>query len=274
MAPRDSSVRGPHGAALGFHTPVTTQGRLLHVRIIDRKPLGCQEKMTQRTVVVLVFALSTMSCTALDLSRKTPPTGRPLPQPTSEGLYRERGIASWYGTEFHQQPTANGEIYDMHAMTAAHRTLPLGTSVVVTALDTNRSVRVRINDRGPFVKDRIIDLSYRAAKDLGMLQKGTARVEIRCSFSEEMLRGKLGYWVQLGAYQDRGRAGDLALSLRQEYPNVQVLSSDSYHRVRIGPFRSEPEAHRLKKDLHRKGLSAFVIRDLLSLSDEGSTRLP
>jgi rare lipoprotein A len=146
--------------------------------------------------------------------------------------------------------------------------------VVVTSLDTNRSVRVRINDRGPFVEDRIIDLSYRAARELGMLQKGTARVEIQCPFSKKMLCERLGYWVQLGAYQDRDRAGDLALSLRQEYPSVQVFSSDSYHRVRIGPFRSEPEANRLKKSLHKKGLSAFVIRDLLSLADDGSTRLP
>ena len=117
----------------------------------------------------------------------------------------------------------------MYAMTAAHKTLPLGTWVVVTVLDTNRAVRVRINDRGPFVGDRIIDLSYGAAKELGMVEKGTTEVEIRCSYSEQTLRKQLGYWVQLGAYEDRSRAKKLALSLKGEYPNARILSSDSYH---------------------------------------------
>ena len=143
----------------------------------------------------------------------------------------------------------------------------MGTRVVVTDLDTNRTVSVRINDRGPFVKDRIIDLSYGAAKELGILQKGTAQVEIRCSFTEDTLREQLGYWVQLGAYEDRDRAWDVALSLEEEYTNVRILSSRSYHHVRIGPFRSEPEATRLKELLHEKGLNAFVVRDLLSLSN-------
>jgi rare lipoprotein A len=153
----------------------------------------------------------------------------------------------------------------MYAMTAAHKTLPLGTWVVVTDLDTRRSVRVRINDRGPFVKDRIIDLSYGAAHELGILEKGTTPVELRCSYSEETLRDQLGYWVQLGAYQDMDLAGDLAVRLAQEYPNVRVLSSKDYHHVRIGPFPSEPEANQLKEMLLEKGERAFVVRDLLSL---------
>lgn len=224
--------------------------------------------------VFLLLALCAIGCSGLHTSQKTR-AGLPPSTELSPGVrYSEQGIASWYGKEFHQRPTATGEVYDMYAMTAAHKTLPLGTWVTVTALDTNRSVRVRINDRGPFVEDRIIDLSYMAAKELGMLQKGTTRVIVQCSYSEETLRKQLGYWIQLGAYQDRERAGDLALTLKQEYPNVRVLSSETYHHVRIGPFRSEPEAHRLKALLHEKGMSAFVIRDLLSLSEEGSTRLP
>lgn len=223
---------------------------------------------------VLFLALCLTGCTGLGASRKTPGAGSGLPETARDALYREVGIASWYGPDFHQQPTATGEIYDMYAMTAAHRTLPLGTWVEVTALDTNRKVRVRINDRGPFVKERILDLSYGAAKELGILREGTARVEIRCSFSEETLRDKLGYWVQLGAYQDRVRAAELAVRLEEQYPNVRVLSSESFHHVRIGPFRSEPEANRLKEAFREKGLNAFVVRDLLSLSDEGSTRLP
>jgi rare lipoprotein A len=217
--------------------------------------------------ILLLLAVPMTSCSWLGGSPDTTAGIPSMHDTISENSYREQGIASWYGKEFHQRPTATGEVYDMYAMTAAHRTLPLGTSVVVTALDTNRTVHVRINDRGPFVEDRIIDLSYGAAKELGILQKGTTRVEIRCSFTEDTLRDQLGYWVQLGAYEDRDRAGELALSLEEEYKNVRVLSSSSYHHVRIGPFRSEPEATRLKELLHEKGLSAFVVRDLLSLSD-------
>ena len=153
----------------------------------------------------------------------------------------------------------------MSALPAAPPPLPLGTWVVVTDLGTQRSVRVRINDRGPFVKDRIIDLSYGAADELGMVEKGTTEVEVRCTYSEETLREKLGYWVQLGAYEDSDLAGDLAIRLKEEYPNVRVLSSEAYHHVRIGPFRSEPEANQLKELLLERGQRAFVVRDLLPL---------
>ncbi len=216
--------------------------------------------------VALLLACCAISCAGPEASRREQTRTDRLPAPAAlPPSYTERGTASWYGKEFHEKPTATGEIYDMYAMTAAHRTLPLGTRVIVTDLDTHRSVRVRINDRGPFVKDRIIDLSYGAAKKLGIVQKGTARVEVRCSYSEETLRDHLGYWVQLGAYQDGGLAADLAGRLEDEYPNVRILSSKAYHHVRIGPFSSEPEANRLKELLLQKGQRAFVVRDLLSL---------
>jgi cell division septation protein DedD len=98
-----------------------------------------------------------------------------------------------------------------------------------------------------------------------MIEKGTTQVEVRCSYSEETLRKNLGYWVQLGAYEDIDLAGDLALRLGEEYPNVQVLSSQAYHHVRIGPFQSEAEANQLKGLLVARGQRAFVVRDLLSL---------
>ena len=217
----------------------------------------------RRFPLALLVAWCTLSCTSLNHSQKDR-AGTPPHRP-SAAFYTERGIASWYGEEFHKRPTATGEVYDMYALTAAHRTLPLGTWVVVTDLDTRRSVRVRINDRGPFVKDRIIDLSYGAADELGILEQGTTRVELRCSYSEETLREQLGYWVQLGAYQDSDLAGELAVRLKKEYPNVRVFSSEAYHHVRIGPFQSEPEATRLKELLLAKGRRAFVVRDLLPL---------
>ncbi|MEJ2284633.1 MAG: septal ring lytic transglycosylase RlpA family protein, partial [Desulfobacterales bacterium] len=99
------------------------------------------------------------------------------PLPHSKG-FRQRGIASWYGKDFHGKKTSNGDIYNMYAMTAAHKTLPLGTFVRVRNLENNHEVEVRVNDRGPFVRGRIIDLSYAAAKDIGIVGPGTARVEV------------------------------------------------------------------------------------------------
>ncbi len=213
--------------------------------------------------LALLLSWCTTSCAGPDHLRKGRDDGSP---PVASEFYTERGVASWYGEDFHEKPTATGEVYDMYALTAAHRTLPLGTWVEVIDLDTQRAVEVRINDRGPFVKNRIIDLSYGAALALGIVEQGTAHVEIRCSYTEDTLREQLGYWVQLGAYHDGELAGGLALRLEQEYPNVRVLSSDKYHHVRIGPFQTEPEATQLKELLLDKGETAFVVRDLLSLS--------
>jgi len=98
--------------------------------------------------------------------------------PAVDKTYSELGVASWYGPKFHGRPTANGELFDMNAMTAAHRTLPLPSIVEVTNLNNNRTIRVRVNDRGPFAKDRIIDLSKAAAQELGFIQQGTARVKV------------------------------------------------------------------------------------------------
>src|SRR5690606_4085974 len=92
--------------------------------------------------------------------------------------YPETGTASWYGTKFHGQPTANGEKYDLYGMSAAHKTLPLPSYVKVTNLDNGRSVTLRVNDRGPFYSDRVIDLSFAAAKKLGYAETGTARVKV------------------------------------------------------------------------------------------------
>ena len=99
--------------------------------------------------------------------------------PQHDPEYVERGVASWYGDAFHGKPTANGETYDMHALTAAHRTLPLPSYAYVTNLSNGRKVMVRINDRGPFKKDRIIDVSSRVAEELGFTHFGTTQVEVR-----------------------------------------------------------------------------------------------
>jgi rare lipoprotein A len=126
--------------------------------------------------VMTLLILTGLACSSSPRYRRTPGVTRPgLP-----GVVRwvQEGVASYYADEFHGRQTANGETFDMHAMTAAHCTLPFNTRVRVTNLDNGRSVVVRINDRGPFVKNRIIDLSYGAARAVGMIGSGTARVRL------------------------------------------------------------------------------------------------
>lgn len=169
----------------------------------------------------------------------------------------ERGIASWYGPGFHGRQTASGERYDMHALTAAHPTLPFGTEVEVTNLDNGRTVRVRINDRGPFLKNRVIDLSFAAAEAIGMVGAGTARVQLatRGASPEEPVR----YAVQAGAFQDLARAEELAARLCPRFPAVEVRSDGSWHRVRLGEFPHRELADDLRRRLRREGVAAVVI---------------
>lgn len=224
---------------------------------------------------VVFFALMTVtSCSRQTRSSTSPPDPGFLDHETyGVDSYREIGVASWYGEDFHQKPTASGEIYDMYAMTAAHKSLPLGTRVKVTNLETGRSILVRINDRGPFVKDRILDLSCRAAKELGIHEKGTARVKIQCPYSESTLRNHLGYWVQLGAYRNGKQAEQIAHRLKSEFSGVRVVTAGSIHRIRIGPFPVEEKAVRICDSFRNRGEQAFVIRDLLLIQpslSEGS----
>ena len=145
------------------------------------------------------------------------------PLPTAEG-YVEEGVASWYGADFHGKPTSCGEPYDMYAMTAAHKTLPLGSYVKVTNLQNGRSAVLRINDRGPFVGGRIIDLSCRAAQELGSYGKGLAKVRVEAvQCASEFKIGQNTYWkvdplpsfrygqftIQVGAFRDQTNANRL-----------------------------------------------------------------
>ena len=147
--------------------------------------------------------------------------------PDTKPLFVETGIASWYGPPYHNRRGSNGEIYDMHAMTAAHRTLPLGSIVRVINVQTKSSAIVRITDRGPFVEGRIIDLSKAAAEKVGMLQKGTTEVRV------EVLRTPLplddgGRWaVQIGAFDHEKPARDLAGHLSRRYHSAKVLTFNS-----------------------------------------------
>ncbi|MDJ0987344.1 MAG: septal ring lytic transglycosylase RlpA family protein [Desulfobacterales bacterium] len=190
------------------------------------------------------------------------------PLPHSEG-FRQRGLASWYGREFHGKKTSNGEIYNMYAMTAAHKTLPLGTYVRVLNLENNRSVEVRINDRGPFVRGRIIDLSYTAAKQIGIVGPGTARVEVVALGKRTTTSGtsastyKAGdystgnFTFQVGAFVSRENAEKQRRQLALRYKNAHIVTYDRgdqvFYRVRVGRFTTLEEAIEQEKILIQDG---------------------
>ncbi|GAB4170773.1 MAG: septal ring lytic transglycosylase RlpA family protein [Wenzhouxiangellaceae bacterium] len=183
--------------------------------------------------------------------------------PSARG-YRERGLASWYGAKFHGRRTSSGEAFDMYKVSGAHRTLPLPTWVEVTNLDNGRRLYVRINDRGPFNEDRIIDLSYAAAVRLGMVEAGTARVEVRAIDLEHLDAGieapaRVPVRLQIGAFAERERAEQLAARLRAL--DIQRVDVDGVRRngrrlwrVRIGPIHDLKAAHRLAERLLAEGL--------------------
>lgn len=165
--------------------------------------------------------------------------------PSSKG-YHERGIASWYGSKFHGRRTSSGEIYDMHLATAAHKSLPLPTYAEVKNLDNGRKMIVKINDRGPFHKGRIIDLSYAAAIRLGVDKTGTARVEVRAidvkTKKQKAVKVADGTFLQVGAFSKRKTAEDLAgKMMAAQLKPVTVQKSRGLYKVWIGPYATEQE---------------------------------
>lgn len=212
--------------------------------------------------------------------------------------YVERGIASWYGEKFHGHKTSNGEVFDMYTMSAAHKSLVIPSYARVTNLDNGRSVIVRVNDRGPFHGDRLIDLSYAAAKKLGYQGKGTARVEVAAITvrpdGSMTLAGKpfpgsraplplerhetvahsgdgvqaggngRALFLQLGSFSSRSPADTLLNRARHEVSNpVRVHSVDTasgrFHRVQVGPFHDTEEAERLQRLLEDRGYGETIL---------------
>ena len=179
--------------------------------------------------------------------------------------YREQGMASWYGKKFHGQKTSSGEVYDMYAMTAAHKTLPIPSYARVTNLANGRSVVVRINDRGPFHSDRIIDLSYAAAYRLGYVTAGSARVEVESVTDKAPEKDNAeakGTYIQVGAFTVRENAEDLKSRVMRQLAGlsetVQVLLVGNLWRLQVGPYRSSDDARsvasRIESELNLKPL--------------------
>jgi rare lipoprotein A len=187
-----------------------------------------------------------------------------LPRGPAGGV--ETGIASWYGKEFDGRPTSSREIYDMNDMTAAHRTLPFGTHVMVTNLDNDRSAVVRINDRGPFVRGRIIDLSYAAARVLGLVGPGTARVRVetlRGVAAPRAPEGTSSVWVQVGAYSVQENAYAAKRRLDKSFKGVTVsrfrTGHGTFFRVRIRT--TETEVQSLARRLAAAGHPVIIVRE-------------
>lgn len=186
--------------------------------------------------------------------------------------YREFGMASWYGPGFHGRKTSSGEVFDMHGFTAAHRTIPFGTYLKVKNRENGQWVRVKVNDRGPFARRRILDLSYGAAKALDMIGPGTAKVELQVmGRAEDYTRldrekGSKGYTVQVGAFVQEENALKLKQSLERKYQPVYIVVFDTperqYYRVRVGRLRTEEQAERLALRLNtHEDLEALVLRE-------------
>jgi peptidoglycan lytic transglycosylase len=181
--------------------------------------------------------------------------------------YVERGVASWYGPSFHGVSTSMGEPYDMYAMTAAHKTLPLPAYARVTNLNNGRSVVVRINDRGPFVANRIIDLSYTAAAKLDMLREGTTLVEVRAltpAVPDTLTRSAAlpppELYIQAGAFTEEGNAERLLARLRAAgLPGAAVIpplvTQSHLYRVRLGPITSVAQFDELTARLNALGIT-------------------
>lgn len=163
--------------------------------------------------------------------------------------FQESGIASWYGNKFHGHLTSNGETYNMFAMTAAHKTLPLPSYVKVTNLDNGQSAIVRVNDRGPFHRDRIIDLSYSAASKIGMLQQGTARVQLELIKSPAMLAQDLANtnqqcYIQIFASTDNDKLSQLSAEVAQKLAvPTQIQAANGIFRLLVGPSKDKRQAH-------------------------------
>lgn len=184
--------------------------------------------------------------------------GRTYEVMKSSGGYKTRGIASWYGTKFHSKRTSSGDDYNMYAMTAAHKTLPLPTYVRVKNLSNGRVAIVKVNDRGPFRNDRVIDLSYAAAAKLGLLPKGTAPVEIEALSTGNHVAH---YYVQAGAFSTERLAVSLQNKLTKLTPSPVVIEKyQQRYIVRVGPFADRRMTDNLKIKLASNGVhGAFSL---------------
>jgi len=207
---------------------------------------------------IIILLLILVSC-----APKKPPTVEYIP----EGA--QKGVASWYGSEFHGRPTASGEIYNMYDYTCAHREYPFGTKLKVINLKNNKDVVCTVNDRGPFVQGRDIDLSYASAKKIDLIATGTAEVLMEPVGRDYSYVRYVNYspisgalTIQVGAFKEIDNALRLKQSLSLKYQNVYinkaVVKGETFYRVRVGKFNSYDEAYNLAKSMGQEGYRVII----------------
>jgi rare lipoprotein A len=197
---------------------------------------------------------------------RAPPSTSPPSTAVPKGpnpVYVETGLASWYGPPYHNRRGSNGEVYDMNALTAAHRTLPLNTVARVTNVSTGHSATVRITDRGPFIEGRMMDLSLAAAKQVDVWRPGTARVTLEVLQTPSPINQGGRWCVQIGAFNSKAEARKLTDKLRLQYHSAQVLQftgpTGEWVRVRV----AEDDKHRAEELAHNTRASqgaVFLVR--------------
>jgi rare lipoprotein A len=176
----------------------------------------------------------------------------------------QTGMASWYGPDFHGKTTSNAEVYNMYDLTAAHRTLPFDTYVIVTNLNNGKSVTVRINDRGPFVEGRVIDLSYAAARIIDAVESGVVPVKLEVIESKSPPQGVQKFSVQIGSFVSKQNAQALEREIKKKYHRVYVAAfkttNQTYYRVRIRA-RNLQEAEKIARQLSSDGIPSYVLEE-------------
>lgn len=238
--------------------------------------------------ILLLLAATVMLSFAGGCGKKViAPTSQPAPAPASKSKqkpytytimgktyttmssahgYTEDGLASWYGKDFHGRKTANGEIYDMYGMTAAHKLLPFGTRLKVTNLENGKVINVVVNDRGPFVKDRIIDLTYTGAQRLDMVGPGIARVRIESldevpSYTNGEMTGQ--FYVQIGAFSKRDNAEALRSRMAANGKPARVVYADDigFWRVQVGSYSKLSAAESARDSMNAEFPNSFILAD-------------
>jgi len=226
--------------------------------------------MRRAASLVIAGALALLAGACAEKARQEPSAAADLlvtapaataPAPPADRFVRETGTASWYGRELHGRRSANGEAFDMHGLSAAHRTLPLGTAIRVTNLDSERTIEVRVTDRGPFISARSLELSYGAAKELGFVAQGTAQV--RFETIGPVPEGGT-FTVHAAAFTEEENARLIKERLSQRYEVVSIVPVENnlgkLYRVRVGNYPSEAKAERIAAKLKLEGLEPVVVR--------------
>jgi rare lipoprotein A len=217
------------------------------------------------SLAIALVAILLAGCGHKKHARRTPATPAPAPSSAPKLGHTETGVASWYGHPYHGRRAANGEIYDMEKLTAAHRTLPFDTWLRVVNLDNSKTVEVRITDRGPFIEGRIIDLSHAAARAIEMIGPGTARVRIEVIRTPKYAPPAI-FAVQVGAFRDRANAERLRAEMESRYGSARLIQradTPDLWRVLAGSEATEEGANGLAERIHKERgekSAAFVVR--------------